>query len=61
MTIQKCTIDGCEYLTEPNKELIHAEGSDNTMTIKELEQRIKNFFKYFMISLLSEIRWLDML
>lgn len=45
VTIQKCTIDDCEYLAELNKELIHAEGSDNPMTIRELEQRMKDFLQ----------------
>ena len=47
MTIQKCMIDDCEYLAELNKELIHAEGSDNPMTIKEVEQRMKDFLQTF--------------
>lgn len=37
MTIQKCDINDCKYLAELNKELINAEGSDNPMTIEELE------------------------
>lgn len=45
MTIQKCTIDDCGYLAELNKELIHAESSDNPMTIRELEQRMKDFLQ----------------
>lgn len=47
VTIQKCTIDDCEYLAELNKELIHAEGSDNPITIRELEQRMKDFLQTF--------------
>ncbi len=47
VTIQKCMIDDCEYLAELNKELIHAEGSDNPMTIKEVEQRMKDFLQTF--------------
>lgn len=47
VTIQKCTIDDCEYLAELNKELIHAESSDNPMTIKQLEQRMKDFLQTF--------------
>ena len=47
VTIQTCTIDDCEYLAELNKELIHAESSDNPMTIKELEQRMKDFLQTF--------------
>lgn len=45
MTIQKCTIDDCGYLAELNKELIHAESSDNPMTIRELGQRMKDFLQ----------------
>ena len=45
MTIQKCTIDDCRYLAELNKELINAEGSDNSMTIRELEERMKDFLQ----------------
>ena len=45
MTIQKCTIDDCRYLAELNKELINAEGSNNSMTIKELEERMKDFLQ----------------
>lgn len=47
MTIQKCTIDDCEYLAELNQELIYAEGSDNPMTIRELKQRMKDFLQTF--------------
>ena len=47
VTIQKCMIDDCEYLADLNKELIHAEGSDNPMTIKEVEQRMKDFLQTF--------------
>ena len=47
MTIQKCMIDDCEYLADLNKELIHAEGSDNPMTIKEVEQRMKDFLQTY--------------
>lgn len=45
VTIQKCMIDDCEYLAELNKELIHAENVDKT--IRELEQRMKDFFQTF--------------
>ena len=47
VTIQKCTIDDCEYLAALNKELIHAEGSVNPMTIRELEYRMKDFLQTF--------------
>ena len=47
MTIQKCTINDCKYLAELNKELINAEGSDNPMTVEELEERMKDFLQTF--------------
>lgn len=45
MKISRCTIDDCRYLAELNKELINAEGSDNPMTIRELEERMKDFLQ----------------
>lgn len=45
MTIQKCTIGDSKYLAELNKELINAEGSNNPMTIRELEERMKDFLQ----------------
>ncbi len=41
MEISRCTTDDCKYLAELNKELINAEGSDNPMTIRELEECMK--------------------
>lgn len=47
MTIQKCAINNYKYLAELNKELINAEGSENAMTIAELEERMKDFLQKF--------------
>lgn len=45
MNIQECTLEDCKYLAELNRELINGEGSDNPMTIGELEERMKDFLQ----------------
>lgn len=43
MEIKKCTVDNVEQLALLNKQLIEDEKSDNTMSIDELEKRMKEF------------------
>lgn len=56
ITIKKCNLDDVTKLALLNKQLIDDEKSNNTMTIKELEDRMKEFISteydayYFLVN-----------
>jgi hypothetical protein len=43
MKFRPATLDDCDLLAELNHQLIHDEGHRNPMTVKELEQRMRNW------------------
>ena len=45
MEIKKCTLDDVSLLAVLNKQLIEDEQSNNPMTLKELEERMRGFLR----------------
>ena len=43
--LYECTLDDCGELALLNRELIEDEGSDNTMSVSELETRARHFLQ----------------